>query len=126
MTSVKTGDKEVEFEDFPKFVVDSGTSLTMGPQAMIDALEMPEVAQDCSNLDSLPDITFTLDDVDYVMAPTDYVLKIESFLGDACINGIMGAEFPEGFNYLIVGDNFFRGKVVYFDQTEPARVGFAT
>lgn len=126
LTKVQVGGKTVDIENLPKFVVDSGTSLTMGPQKFVDSLNLPEVAQDCSNLDTLPDVTFTLDDIEYVMKPTDYVVQIDSIFGSGCLNGIMGMELPDEFNYLIVGDNFFRGKVVHFvqDQENP-RVGFA-
>merc|ERR1712051_273750 len=59
-----------------KAAIDSGTSLIMGPNTLFKPLlDGITVEQDCSNLDSLPDITFTFDTQDYVLTPTDYVLK---------------------------------------------------
>merc|ERR1739845_325122 len=66
------------------------------------------VEQDCSNLDSLPDITFTFDSQDYVLTPADYVLKETVLKNTQCIMGIMGADLPEDFKYVIVGDVFMR------------------
>ena len=45
-----------------KAAIDSGTSLIVGPKTLIDPLiEGISVEKDCSNRDSLPDITFTFD-----------------------------------------------------------------
>jgi len=58
-----------------KAAIDSGTSLIMGPNTLFQPLlEGITVEQDCSNLDSLPDITFTFDSQDYVLTAKDYVL----------------------------------------------------
>jgi hypothetical protein len=38
--------------------------------------------------------------------------------------GIMGAQFPEGFDYMIIGDVFMRAYPTYFDKPNN-RVGFA-
>lgn len=129
LTEVKVNGQVIEFtRELPKFVVDSGTSLSIGPAPFIDAIfaNIPEVAQDCSNLEELPSISFTIDEVEYTMAPEDWVLNVDSWLGSGCLNGIQGGQLPDEFNYFIVGDNFFRGKVVHFvqDQENP-RVGFA-
>jgi hypothetical protein len=42
------------------------------------------VYKDCSNIDSLPDVTFTLDGIDYTLTGHDYVIK---HFGN-CVNGI--------------------------------------
>merc|ERR1712109_217832 len=92
-----------------KAAIDSGTSLIMGPKTLFDPLlEGITVEQDCSNLDSLPDITFTFDSQDYVLTPADYVLKETVLKNTQCIMGIMGANLPEDFKYVIVGDVFMR------------------
>ena len=58
-------------------MIDSGTSVIIGPEPMIAKLvEGIKVMSDCSNLDSLPNIIFTLDDVDYTLEPQDYVMKV--------------------------------------------------
>jgi len=51
-----------------KAAIDSGTSLIMGPNSIIAPLvEGIEVAQDCTGVESLPDITFTFDGIDYTL-----------------------------------------------------------
>jgi cathepsin D len=58
-----------------KAVIDSGTSLIIGPKSLIDPLiQGITVNQDCSGIDSLPDITFTIDNIDYDLSPKDYVV----------------------------------------------------
>ena len=99
-----------------KAAIDSGTSLIMGPNTLFaPLLEGIVVEEDCSNLESLPDITFTFDAVDYVLTPYDYVLQ-ETILDETqCIMGIMGADLPSDFNYVIVGDVFMRPYPTKFD-----------
>ena len=81
------------------------------------------VAKDCSNIDTLPRITFSFDDIDYVLDPTDYVLQVSMFGYSQCVLGIMGAKFPKGFNYYILGDIFMRRYYTYFDKNQD-RLGF--
>jgi len=102
-----------------KAAIDSGTSLIMGPNSLFQPLlEGITVEQDCSNLDSLPDITFTFDSTDYVLTANDYVLK-ETILGNTqCIMGIMGADLPDDFKYVIVGDVFMRPYPTKFSRDD--------
>lgn len=59
-----------------KAAIDSGTSLIMGPNTLFaPLLDGIVVAQDCSGLADLPDITLTFDSIDYVLTADDYVLK---------------------------------------------------
>ena len=59
-----------------KAAIDSGTYLIMGPNTLFTPLlEGIVVNQDCSGFDALPNITITLDSIDYVLTPADYVLK---------------------------------------------------
>jgi len=99
-----------------KAAIDSGTSLIMGPNTLFEPLlEGITVEEDCSNLDSLPDITFTFDSTDYVLTANDYVLKETVMDNTQCIMGIMGADLPSDFNYVIVGDVFMRPYPTKFD-----------
>jgi len=99
--------------------IDSGTSLIMGPNALFQPLlEGITVEQDCSNLDSLPDITFTFDSQDYVLTSTDYVLKETIGKQTQCIMGIMGADLPADFKYVIVGDVFMRPFPTKFNRDD--------
>merc|ERR1712072_1423976 len=63
-----TSDKEVKTDGYMA-AIDSGTSLIMGPKAIIDPLvEGITVNQDCSGVDDLPNITFTMDGHAYELA----------------------------------------------------------
>ena len=102
-----------------KAAIDSGTSLIMGPNTLFQPLlDGIVVEQDCSNLDSLPDITFTFDDIDYVLTANDYVLKETVLSQTQCIMGIMGADLPDDFNYVIVGDVFMRPYPTKFNAND--------
>merc|ERR1719482_2049373 len=64
-----TSDKEVKTDGYMA-AIDSGTSLIVGPKAIIDPLiEGITVNQDCSGVDDLPDITFTMDGHPYELSP---------------------------------------------------------
>lgn len=102
-----------------KAAIDSGTSLIMGPNTLFaPLLEGITVEQDCSNLDSLPNITFTFDAQDYVLTPADYVLKETIMSNTQCIMGIMGADLPDDFKYVIVGDVFMRPFPTKFNRDD--------
>ena len=101
-----------------KAAIDSGTSLIIGPKAIMDPLvEGITVNADCSGLDQLQNITFTFDGTDYVLTPDDYVVKAEALGQTQCVMGIMGMDVPDGFNYIIVGDVFMRPYPTHFDKT---------
>jgi len=56
--------------------IDTGTSLIAGPTNYINQiLRILKLKDDCSNYDSMPDITITLGGKDYVMKPEDYIIK---------------------------------------------------
>lgn len=90
----------------------------MGP-----LLEGLSVSTDCSDMDKLPGISFTIDDVEYELSPSDYVLKINAFGISECVLGLMPVDLPESFNYFILGDLFMRRYYTYFDQNND-RLGF--
>lgn len=101
--------------------IDSGTSLIMGPKAIVDPLiEGISVKKFCKqeDIDALPNITLTFDETDYVITPQDYVLVEKSGPITECIMGIMSMDAPEGFNYLIVGDVFMRPYPTYFNKND--------
>ena len=96
-----------------KAAIDSGTSLIVGPNTIIAPLieGIPVEDQgviDCAILDTLPDISFTFDETVYTLTPNDYVLKETVLKQTQCILGVMGADLPAEFNYVIVGDVFMR------------------
>jgi len=99
--------------------IDSGTSLLMAGYNIINPLiEGIVVEQDCSNLASLPNISITFDQTTYELTPFDYVLQITEFGATSCIMGIMGADVPADWPYIIVGDIFFRPYPPYFNKND--------
>lgn len=118
LTGLAQGDKKITV-DGTKAVIDSGTSLLVGPKTVVDPLiEGIAVAQDCSNIDSLPELTFTIDTQAYTLAPSDYVLSVSALGQTECLLGIQSMDFPEGFNYFILGDVFMRKYPSYFSLNE--------
>merc|ERR1712060_31233 len=117
LPGLKNGDTKIDVGDFMG-VIDSGTSLIAGPASIVDKLiDGITVEKDCSGLDSLPDLTFTLDETDYVLKPTDYVLEITQGKNTQCLLGIQSIpNTPEGFTYLIMGDVFMRPYPTKFDK----------
>lgn len=63
-------------------IVDSGTSLIAAPQAAMSALApvFNMIDPECRNLESLPDITFTLGTETFAIPPSIYVIKMTGYL----------------------------------------------
>jgi hypothetical protein len=102
-----------------KAVIDSGTSLLVGPKQIVDPLiKGIEAKKDCSNLKDLPKLTFTIDNQAYDLESTDYVLQITQGKQTQCLLGIQSMAFPEGFNYMIMGDVFMRKYPSYFNAND--------
>jgi len=115
-TSMRQGTTNIDTTGYLA-VIDSGTSLLVGPKDLTDKLiNGITVEQDCSNLDSLPEIGFNFDGTDYALSPSDYVLQVTQLGKTECLLGIQSMDFPEGFNYFIVGDVFMRKYPTLFDM----------
>lgn len=106
-------------------IVDTGTSLLVGPTSVVDDLTkvIGTVATDCSNISSLPTITFTLGGVEYPLTGEDYVLKITQDGETQCQLGLQSMDTPE--ELFILGDVFIKSYYTHFDFAN-SRVGFAT
>merc|ERR1712226_334355 len=112
LTGLKQGDTVVPVDGY-KGVIDSGTSLIAGPKEIVDPLIAGiTVDKKCAGVDALPDLTFTIDDHEYVLTPNDYVLKVSD---TQCILGIQSIDAPADFKYLIMGDVFMRPYPTKFD-----------
>ena len=115
LTGLKQGDTVVPADGIMG-VIDSGTSLIAGPKSVVDPLiDGITVDKSCTGLDALPNLTFTLDDHDYVLTPNDYVLQVTQLGQTQCLLGIQSIDAPEGFNYIIMGDVFMRPYPTHFD-----------
>ena len=114
LATVAQGSKKIDASKY-KAVIDSGTSLLVGPQDLVGPLiEGLSVKADCSNVSSLPDLTFTIDETDYTLTGTDYVLNVQN----ECLLGIQAMAFPAGFDYFILGDVFMRKYPSYFNLND--------
>lgn len=110
-------------------VADSGTSLIIGPTAEVDkineligATSISSVAIiDCSKIETLPNITFTINGVEYTLEPKDYVLKLTVLYQTQCVSGFSGMDLP--MVDWILGDVFLGKFYTVFDVAQK-RVGF--
>jgi len=106
-------------------IVDSGTSLLVGPQDEVEAIAAILGAQKVQNMyvidcwGASPTITFTLGGVDYTMNGKELTLQQS---GDFCVIGLQGSASAQ--NHWILGDVFMRKYYVQFDWGQQ-RVGFA-
>jgi cathepsin D len=110
-----------------KAIVDSGTSLLVGDEDLINEInaKIGTVNQDCSNRDSLPTVTVTIDGKDYPLTPQQYVLQVSALGQTECLNGFMGMKVPPQLkNAIILGDLFIHVYYSHFDFANN-RVGFA-
>jgi len=127
MDSMKVGDKVVDTMD-ARGIVDSGTSLLVGPPQIInEILPYVKVNSDCSNYDELKTLELNLKDtsgtmVTYKLTPEDYVMKRRG----SCKTGIaiMQIQLKMDNPIIILGDTFLRKYYSVFDHKTNS-VGFA-
>jgi len=107
-------------------VVDTGTSILAGPPSAMNKLiaQVGEVKEDCSNVKSLPTITFSLGGHDFDLEADFYVIRVtDPDTGkDQCQLGMEGIN--AGVPIWILGDPFLRKYYTVWDA-EQKRVGFA-
>lgn len=110
-------------------IIDSGTSLLVGPKAEVSKLAskvgatqtpMGQYTIDCAQVDSLPPVVFTIDGKDYSIDGKDTVIQSSGL----CLFAFMGMDLPEGAPQWILGDVFMRKYYTVFDQGNK-RIGFA-
>lgn len=110
-------------------IVDSGTSLLVGPTAAVAEIGKAvgairtltgQFTIDCDKVSSIPDITFTIDGKDYTVAGSKLVIQSTGM----CLFAMMGADFKEPGPKWILGDVFMRPWYTVFDY-ENEQVGFA-
>lgn len=103
-------------------IVDSGTSLIVGPTKVVSQiLSQLNINSNCNGVSSLPDIVFTIGSDSYAIPSSIYVLR-ETALGGktVCEAGLQGATTSEW----IWGDVFIRAWYSIFDHGA-LKVGFA-
>lgn len=128
-SDIKVGGESIKACNFLigcEMVVDTGTSILAGPVNAVNKLIAPigNVSEDCSNVDSLPTITFSINGHDFDLTPDFYVLRGADENGKIqCQLGIEGVN--AGVPIWILGDPFLRKYYTVWDA-ESNRVGFAT
>lgn len=69
--------KDFQSDDHLTAIVDTGTSVIVGPKAMIAKLTSQLPAKiDCANLSQYPVLTFTLGGIDYPLQPEQYFISV--------------------------------------------------
>eukprot|EP00475_Leptophrys_vorax_P031406 TRINITY_DN4756_c0_g1_i1.p2 TRINITY_DN4756_c0_g1~~TRINITY_DN4756_c0_g1_i1.p2 ORF type:complete len:434 (-),score=91.72 TRINITY_DN4756_c0_g1_i1:2868-4169(-) len=133
LTGVRA-DSESISDALPNAVVDSGTSLIVGPYLQVHQIASQGLGAtvqviggqtiysvSCDKIDSMPNLYFELDGVSYGIPPSMYVLNLDG----ACIVGMSGVEFlDEKKKVWILGQVFMRYYYAVFDA-DNQRVGLA-
>ncbi|KII69610.1 Lysosomal aspartic protease [Thelohanellus kitauei] len=116
-----------------KVVVDSGTSLIIGPQEVVDVIHSKMgaivsrggmVTVNCSDIDKLPTLFLTFSNFRLSVSPKDYVVKISMFGYEFCSSGFQGIDLKTDKFKWILGDNFMGAYYTKFDIDKKI-VGFA-
>ncbi|VDQ02682.1 unnamed protein product, partial [Trichobilharzia regenti] len=107
-------------------VIDTGTSLIVGSSALVGKINSQlgavsatdgEYVVDCSNLNNLPSIEFSLKERIYVYQAKDYVVKDSNWLSTECLSPFRSSpKLSEG--SWILGDVFMRKFYTVFDFGE--------
>eukprot|EP01112_Ceratiomyxa_fruticulosa_P012491 TRINITY_DN3459_c4_g1_i1.p1 TRINITY_DN3459_c4_g1~~TRINITY_DN3459_c4_g1_i1.p1 ORF type:complete len:380 (-),score=75.45 TRINITY_DN3459_c4_g1_i1:137-1276(-) len=89
-------------------VIDTGTSIIIGPPNDINPIieAIGPVNSDCSNVNSLPDISFKIGEQDFALPPQFYVIQETNSTGTSCSLGIAGDWLT--YPFWILGDPFLR------------------
>merc|ERR1711988_404692 len=118
-------------------IIDTGTSLMVGPDQVVKGLmKQMNVQPDCSNIETAPDVHFGFgDEPDMTLTAKDLTLQVKSYSQISCkpAIGSTGSRIPstfphhDGMPVLIMGDSFLRHWYAVFDNDDQAnpRVGFA-
>lgn len=111
--------------DYCPTVIDTGTSIIIGPPYIVDPIinAIGNVAEDCSNVKSLPPIAFTVGGNKLTVTPDIYVIQATDDKNQTqCVLGIESSW--EVAPLFILGDPLLRAYYTVYDR-DSNRVGFA-
>merc|ERR1712038_958921 len=127
------GDSRMACSGGCEVVMDTGTSLIVGPKAQINAINKAIGAKiipitgegivDCAKISELPTIEFELGGKKYPLTGEDYILKVTQGAMTQCLSGFAGMNTPNGL--MILGDVFL-GKYYSVYDVANSQVGLAT
>ncbi|XP_068516238.1 cathepsin E [Anas acuta] len=133
LDNVQVGGTVAFCKDSCQAIVDTGTSLLTGPTKDIKELQKyigatpvdGEYAVECSNLNVMPDVTFTINGLPYTLTSQAYTLMEYSDGMAFCTSGFQGMDVaPPAGPLWILGDVFIRQFYSVFDRGNN-RVGLA-